>query len=79
MVANDEFGRNKFGKQTNLGEAAQDSCTMIYQLVWKTSSLEQEKDKFCKALYNIYQFFQSNRMQGSTRGKIPEMDNNFPE
>ena len=30
MVANDEFGRNKFGKQTNLGEAAQDSCTMIY-------------------------------------------------
>ena len=30
MIANDEFGGNKFGKQTNLGEAAQGGCTMLY-------------------------------------------------
>lgn len=72
----------KSDELTNLGEATQDGCkysNMLYQLVWDAGSLKQEKDKFCKTLYNVYQFFKKAIKQKGVQGEKTEMDKNFPE
>lgn len=72
----------KSDELTNLGEATQDGCkysNMLYQLVWDAGSLKQEKDKFCKTLYNVYQFLKKAIKQKGVQGEKTEMDKNFPE